>query len=166
MTTDGTAQAQPQDQERVATPPHLQHDGRVLVTHNEMHSARGAMYNLCKDGKFLEEFAKPCFMTGVENKRYITEAGMAKLLITALRAINSDRLGHAEGCIAYHQASGQMARRYWSDLRQKLLWTIVGPAYDTGMDVESTEELPELEDGPWQVVIADWPYFNPQGGPE
>jgi hypothetical protein len=148
MPDNGTAHAQPTEEElRVATPPHLQHDGRVLLNRNEQMAAASALSKIITK-TWVEKHANG-----------ISSFAATDLVTAAIRAVNHERLGEPEGTICYHPETGQMARRYWSDRVQRLRWVVVDPAHDGGMDVTTVDELEAVDETPWvRAHTTEWEY--------
>lgn len=149
MTKSGTAQAPPpQPPTPRPTTPTLQ---RILLTGKEQRAAAEAIAAIVgKD--FVEKY--PHGFTWITG---------ANLVIAAVRAVNQTREGYPEGTICYHQASGQMARRYWSAKRGRLMWLVVDPADDDDLSVDGVEELAAIDETPWTVAHRPEWEFAPEG---
>jgi hypothetical protein len=91
------------------------------------------------------------------------ETACIELLQIALRAINQARCGHPEGAICYHKATGQMAKRVWSDGLGHLVWTIVTVTGDQPAEISDVDDLASIDGQPWTIAEESlWPTSAPE----
>jgi len=136
------------------TPPMpVRHDSRVTVSEEELANVVRLLRETVNESWLAVNF-KPGY--AASQMREIDAKAAKSLVISLIQKVNSTRLGYAEGTVATHN-DGRLARRYYSDVEQRLTWLVVQPPSDKKVEVESGPELPGLgwkirDDKPWQVI--------------
>ncbi len=122
-------------------------DGRVVMTPAERGAASAAVRTLCTNAWMREN------LNASAELKY---EALHDLVDAVQRAINQRRLGYPEGTVATHP-DGRIANRYYSVNQKRLVWLVIQPPTDDGLEVDSGPELPG--DGwvvskqvAWQVV--------------
>ena len=125
-------------------------DKRLMATTQEIHAAADRL----RDG--LENWVKDIDLAATlgAGDGKATNARTA-LIIEILRAINTKRLGHAEGSIARH-TDGRVAKRYYDKIFCCLRWIVLENEQQDNVTADRLDELGGdwtiVHDEPWKVT--------------